>query len=71
MDGADCAAAADCTSQVCSGGVCQVPSCSDGILNGVETAVDCGNGCPSCATGAGCDDHTDCQSGTCTGGVCQ
>ena len=35
-------------SQVCQGGVCQAPSCSDGVQNGLETGTDCGGPCPAC-----------------------
>lgn len=48
------------------------PSCSDGIVNGAESDVDCGGGtCPACADGAACNTATDCASGVCLGGTCQ
>ena len=32
---------------VCTGNVCQAPSCSDGVQNGNETDLNCGGGtCP-------------------------
>jgi hypothetical protein len=65
VPGDTCASAGDCTSQVCSGGTCQPPSCTDGIKNGTEVGVDCGGGCPGCALGAPCSVGSDCQSGTC------
>ncbi len=48
-DGATCSIASDCTSLVCSGGVCAVPTCTDVTMNGKETDVDCGGGtCAKC-----------------------
>ncbi len=63
--GSDCASHADCDSGVCSGGVCQTPSCSDGLRNGSETDVDCGGGCPGCALGQQCSVAMDCASNVC------
>jgi hypothetical protein len=60
----------ECTgADVCNGaGACQ---CSDGILNGLETALDCGGGvCPTCGNGDTCNLGTDCGSGNCADGVC-
>lgn len=37
----------DCDSTVCDGGICEPPSCTDGVRNGGETGIDCGG--PSCA----------------------
>ncbi len=34
----------------CLGGA-PAPTCTDGILNGTETGVDCGGSCPACPTG--------------------
>jgi plastocyanin len=66
MDGKMCAMGSDCLSQVCSGGTCAVPSCTDTAKNGSETDVDCGGTCPSdCANGKGCSVNGDCQSGFC------
>ena len=70
-DGANCGTAADCVSNVCIGGVCQVPTCSDGALNGTETDIDCGDTCPTCPDGSDCNVDGDCSSGVCTAGVCQ
>src|SRR5262245_59235552 len=39
------------------------PSCTDRILNGTETGVDCGGSCPGCAVGTNCGINADCQSG--------
>jgi cellulase/cellobiase CelA1 len=47
------------------------PSCSDGVLDGTETAVDCGGGvCPPCANGKTCLVSSDCQSDDCANGIC-
>ncbi len=49
-----------------------VPTCSDGLKNGNETAVDCGGGtCPPCASGQACLINSDCTSNVCSGSVCQ
>lgn len=46
-------------------------SCSDGVRNQDETAVDCGGACgPTCEPGDACFNNSDCASGECTGGVC-
>ena len=67
--GESCKTADDCTSSVCKdmgqGLKCQPPSCTDGVLNGDETAVDCGGSCPKCATGQTCKVHADCVSDGC------
>ncbi len=54
------------------------PTCGDGILNGMETDVDCGGpatgtaACPArCAPTASCAVDTDCEIATCVGGACQ
>jgi hypothetical protein len=70
-DGAACGLAADCQSGVCTGGLCQAPSCSDGVKNGGEADVDCGGTCAArCATGGHCTGGADCQSGVCSGNLC-
>ena len=64
----------DCESKVCTGGVCQAPTPSDGVQNGNETDVDCGGGAPApaCGNGKTCVvGAQDCTSLVCTGGVCQ
>jgi hypothetical protein len=68
-----CAEAADCIEGVCVGGVCAIPSCTDGVKNDGEKGIDCG--APSCLAkcpdGEGCAEGTDCTSGVCWGGLCQ
>ncbi len=47
------------------------PSCTDGVLNGDESDVDCGGGtCPACSAGDDCTAGADCESGICTDDVC-
>ena len=46
--GIACSTDADCASGVCTGGICQEPIFSNGVLNGDEIDVDCGGSCPSC-----------------------
>jgi hypothetical protein len=55
-------------------------SCTDGVQDGDETAVDCGGAhCPPCANTKSCDVPADCESGwceslscfVCHGGVCE
>jgi hypothetical protein len=70
-DGSGCVAGSDCQSLVCTGNVCQAPTCSDGVANGTETGTDCGSTCPPCPDGSGCSVGSDCQSLVCTGNVCQ
>jgi hypothetical protein len=78
--GMSCAADADCTSGVCAppptcgfcADVCRSPACTDNVLNGAETDVDCGGPtCPNCANGEACLADNDCQSGACTAGICE
>ncbi|MCB9594898.1 MAG: hypothetical protein H6719_19405 [Sandaracinaceae bacterium] len=67
-DGGGCASGADCTSGVCDPTTmtCLGASCSDSVMNGDETGVDCGGGsCPGCADGGPCATGTDCASGIC------
>lgn len=59
-DGDDCLEDSDCSSQQCDAetGTCLAPSCTDGLVNGDETDVDCGGAC-----GATCDPGEDCLVG--------
>ena len=68
--GGGCAVAGDCVSGVCHATThqCVAASCSDGVKNGSETALDCGGpSCAPCASGAACLLATDCASGICKG----
>lgn len=65
--------------------VCAPPSCSDGVLDGYESDVDCGSTCgvtqhyadasapltSTCASGKKCRANNDCLSDACDAGVCQ
>jgi len=71
-DNVACGVAADCKSDVCSGGKCLTPSCNDGAKNGTDTDIDCGGpSCPRCADTKMCLANSDCVSGVCSGGTCQ
>ncbi len=66
-----CNVANQCSTGVCSGNVCQPPSCVDSVTNGAETDIDCGGAvCSPCAVGKECQQATDCSSGVCTSFVC-
>ena len=69
-DGSVCSAGSDCDSGVCSSGACQVPTCSDGVANGPETDVDCGNACGTCPDGSTCAADTDCVNSICVASIC-
>ncbi len=62
-----CNQSAQCSSMVCDTGAhtCSAPSCTDGVMNGIETDMDCGGGCPACGPGKGCAVHGDCAGGAC------
>jgi plastocyanin len=64
-----CVVGADCTSGVCTANVCAAASCTDGVMNGTETGLDCGGSCAACL-GAACTTASNCASGACTGNVC-
>jgi hypothetical protein len=72
--GERCLAAADCTTQLCTAGVCTQPvtaTCDDFTLNGNETDVDCGGDtCPACGDGRVCKLDSDCASQACSAGRC-
>lgn len=53
------------------GNTVSMPTCSDGLKNQTETAVDCGGGCDPCGNGQQCQQHSDCVSLNCNAGVCQ
>jgi hypothetical protein len=68
----ECNDNAQCSSGVCAfGNVCATPECTDTIVNGDETDVDCGGTtCPGCADGLMCIVGGDCASGNCDNGTC-
>lgn len=44
--------------------------CTDGILDGNESDLDCGGSCAGCGTGEQCFGGADCAGGLCTSGIC-
>ena len=75
--GDSCTASADCAAGLfCAGGglaeCAPIPlRCDDGILNGTEPVVDCGNAeCGLCDLGSACGANAHCDSGSCRGGFC-
>ena len=74
-DGQGCAADGDCVSSVCdeTSSTCEAATCSDGVLNGTETDLDCGGAaCSGCDAGESCDGDDDCLSLVCSdGGLCE
>ena len=68
-----CGADAECASGICgSGGTCDdyLEHCSDGVLSGDETDVDCGGSCSPCAGGLSCNTNRDCTSYACNANIC-
>ena len=62
----------DCASGICfkaagaATGACTAPTCTDAVMNGMETAVDCGGGvCSRCPVDAGCSTGDDCVTRVC------
>ena len=75
--GKKCLVKADCTSDVCTGDVCQAATDEDMVQNGDETDTDCGgaatpgsDGAPACAPGKMCLVASDCSSDICTSKKC-
>jgi hypothetical protein len=70
--GLHCNTDADCNNARCQATVCQPQTCSDGLKNQTETAIDCGgsSGCPKCGPGQTCAIGTDCDCTYCSGGLC-
>lgn len=73
----ECNVDADCAmpGYVCdpAGGTntCVALMCSDGVMNGMETDVDCGGSdCADCGNMQACQTGSDCQSGFCDAFVC-
>jgi len=67
-----CNAGTDCAHGVCSGGMCALPTHSDGIKNDNETGIDCGCvNCAPCPDDYECETWENCQSLVCWGGKCQ
>ncbi|RLB49971.1 MAG: hypothetical protein DRJ42_19870 [Deltaproteobacteria bacterium] len=73
-NGRMCTGMDDCldVDSLCTGGYCQPGSCANMLMDGTETAVDCGGGtCAPCSDGDTCALPRDCASGICGAtGVC-
>jgi cysteine-rich repeat protein len=74
---ADCAGGTTYGTFVCSAGQCVRPSCSNGVADGEEPDVDCGQACAEaagalCASGQKCRTGWDCRNAVClSNGTCQ
>ncbi len=65
-EGKKCNGDADCATNYCQEGICEIASCEDGAMNGLESDVDCGGqACEKCANGRSCIRHTDCETEYC------
>ena len=55
----------------CVLGTCKAPSCTDNVIDGSETDLDCGGSCAAkCANGKHCLIGPDCTGGICASGKC-
>jgi hypothetical protein len=73
-NGSSCTQNSDCNSFNCVGGTCQPPvnPCTNGMLDGDESDVDCGGiTCPGCPPGGTCNHNSDCLSNNCLANQCQ
>lgn len=73
--GKSCVIHGDCASGSCVSNKCVAASCSDGIQNQGETAIDCGGPTctaqgKTCATPKACSQNSDCSSGFCLNDKC-
>jgi hypothetical protein len=58
-------------SRICAGNACVAANCTDMVVNGTESDVDCGGAeCARCAVGGVCRTGSDCTTGVCTAGRC-
>lgn len=66
----ECVSAANCmTGQMCDQNFCVSPGCTNNVLDGNETDVDCGGSmCAPCAVGQNCMVGSDCLEGVCGSG---
>lgn len=68
---AGCTASSECQSGTCTSGVCAVPTCSNGVFDGYESSLDCGDprgaavGCLGCQDGLHCYNGCNCASSFC------
>lgn len=71
VEGDACASDFDCETGNCTvGGTCGPSQCSDGLVNGSESDIDCGGACDACPNGDTCNAGLDCESGNCRGSTC-
>ena len=72
-DGQGCTLPTECAGGACITGSCQTtPShCSDSVLSGDETDIDCGGSCGGCAGGKMCNDGNDCLGFSCLTNICE
>ncbi|MBL8743207.1 MAG: hypothetical protein JNK04_18985 [Myxococcales bacterium] len=69
----ECTQDSHCDTSICDEqeGSCSPATCGNGLMDGNETAEDCGGqDCPSCANGLACVDDDDCLSGNCQADLC-
>jgi hypothetical protein len=59
-------ASADATDTSADASATGGPGCSNGVLDGDESDVDCGGSCPPCDDGKVCNTSDDCESMMCT-----
>jgi hypothetical protein len=72
-NGQPCSTNADCLTKTCVAAACAAEDCTNNVLDGFETAVDCGgpnSNCARCPAGSTCKLGSDCASGTCASGFC-
>ena len=68
-DGLRCTADGDCKSRNCHDNVCV--SCSNAMIDGAESDVDCGGPtCSKCVDGSACSSAQDCAPSVCNASVC-
>jgi hypothetical protein len=66
-----CQENSECASGQCESTCTAAATCSNGILDGTETDVDCGGpGCVPCPAGGACVVDHDCRDRQCSGGTC-
>lgn len=71
--GKQCTVGSDCLEGYCAAvpGVCERPTCTDGVKNSDETDVDCGGSCTTrCGPKQACWVDADCVGGRCVGSAC-
>jgi hypothetical protein len=66
-----CLLSSDCASGICTVGICEGASCTNGRQDGSETDVDCGGSCGACQDGLRCQYNTDCgKDSRCLSRIC-